>query len=1481
MKRSKRFLAIILASIVLFLHCTANVQAAPASSDYYTYTAAAYSRLNELGTYLGDSTGGQYGLLYRVAILSEYAMYIDFLVTYQSELGVTGSELKNYQDSFYTECWAFDSLFGNKESKKYTALQLEIPKESKNDAAMAKSSAERLLTKTVPQYLEQLLKEASDKSVGLKKTELSQTYGVLLSNVYSVLEVFLMVPEDIKNLTPYKTGTTHLPFGDTYVKLAQGLQESYSSLCILGKEVQQKSGEEVLTVDNTKRNPIENLADVVSDSKSGIQIPADPKLSLAYLAIFSASSVYTPLQSYTGSEEFLSALTALARDTSTAEELKIFYNKTKDFRKPLYYRKLNASGKTTGAAELVTMKEFFSMIESGGTGALCTVEGKFSYNAPATTWVYEKDDTILDNSDVEDSTVEDVSGENTDNSLEQDVAYLDCKPDNLANIKKKAKESLLSVFTGHSVLYAAGITTPPTTGSTEETSSENKEVVTTVETNVQEQDTADISKQLPATALVTDENCLTNPVLLFGSKYSRDTDNLTTVLLTNILKSTSNLNKLKDTSSRYLYLNAYGDIVTDDNLVLLPASSNPIYFDLNKAGYNPFTVAFMNYYPKVLQSTNFFQLVSKSDIGKYVIVGKSDTKSAKDGDMSYYASSLTAINTLKSSAPLVSPTINKNFLSNGGYDTNEVFDEKRLIFGAEEDWSEKNSLYSYSPLVEIASLTIEGDSVFPYDSNTDTTFSIAQAIAANMYSFLTYDTVSSKVTNLGRLHDNYMLHYIVISGMNGTNNPQGYANSNMFTYSKYVSESANRKVQTLIDFSKSLYTKTTDVDGVIGLRSSYQDEILGSAFSYVRENWVIFLVIYVLILLFAFAKLRRDLLQTTVLLVTTIGVAYLFVNIIPVYLPMLFNTGINNIAERLTYEVLGVKTEYYDADDSSMVTLDEDGKYKFNTTSLTLYRIASKDLQDFYNSLNKDESEGVAGNTVIVNQESGLFAEGDSLKINTDLLFDTLKIVSEVPTGGSTYHLQSYKTVSNNVDYYTPYYQIIDTVLGKLNTLADVYAIPRTNTSYVGGVSKSNGLVYSYVNSRPFLTPGNYTFSPLLDTSIMTNEEVTQYESNNANVTDSLEEAFGSNVDWLGISEFLYNPTKETKATLWMQTLQDRGYYDSKWDTDEYKMDALITYVNYQTKKFVYSMTDQIGSLSDDVMVKLISLRALVAINQKASDFGHWLYPFSLNYEELTLGDIMSCMFTDNYNTYVEMNMDVVEYIATNYGWFHLIAFDLLVVLLFLTVHIVRLAVPIMYLAIGLLLLYKLIAMDDLKVPLKGYLKSSLVVLLSATGLCLGIIVTKKCDESAIGIYLLLGIVSLILFVIISLLISVILNFTDFGNTSITVSLQNKLSLVEQSLKIRANNIQYHNNRVSNYDANSHRADYRDRRRRYGMESRMQDFYGHSSARHHRQNSSQGRYEGVAPYEKTVTDTTTERYVQKPVQDLRTLSVDENVRDML
>ena len=1642
----------IIAVLLVFLLCISNGVTAMAEkatdSTVASYKYAITSRLTELESFLSDGTSGQYGLLYELQVIEEYFMYVKHISTAKngndSIYGFSAEEIGYYESELKSIVKNFNAQY-NKDNSEFMRCTLR----NKASAGTPVENAQFNLIKRIPEYLTSLLEKVQKAYNEAKKDVDKQSVltdnATLLSNIYSCLQVYQDVPNTITNVTPEDNRGKHPVYSidgsennTNMNKIISELATKYKDILAYGKKVAANESEDNTLDIDTDAEYVEMFSDAVV-GKKGIEIPEESHLSLPYLAMLSCSSVYTPLESYAGSEEFTEALKSLALDDDNATDLTKVYNEVKDIRKPLYKRSVDESGNPTGVARVMTIEDFFDDIQNGAAGSLCTVDGDFHYNNQALSWIYnhinvntklaqevsensqsnlettEEDDELdsaLETTEAEsteatldNATSADSSSSGSNLSSQQKTRLADAAKMTLGdkvkvttavavkllknqvwksvtntvsgvkNIMESIKSYLSSaeprdvyaetqvgafkdeveswknvVFVGDSrtvglanaCLAAVGATTASdgdtviskaneqfksqnvhfvavggkgldqfksdeskitdiikdgsytivfnygvndlgnidgyieelnklaagdwasakviveSVGAVDETlesqhgySVKNADVITfndkmkkgvnasitfinvtddmlntdraTIDTTryrssdgvhyspvtyltlmkdvmASVKDTSssedsteatsdssastssddsedleggeteeDISKATYAYKEVTDESKMSESVLLYGTKSARNYDNMTTVLLQNIIKNSVAVNKIKDKNTRYLYMNPFGDIVTDDNLVILPGIANPL-LTKSTSLYNPYTVAFMNYYPSVLATSINFQVTANDDIGKFVILA--DTKTADTKDALFNAYLITDNTNVKTSSYLEVLPLNTNFYVNTT-DKISILAPQRLIFGSEEKWKD-SILYDSSPIVMAKTATINEKALFPYVVEEDTGYVMAKAIAQNAFQQLTLDTQMNATKNLGYLNDNYILHNIIIYGLGGTNNPQGYAKNELSQYDNFVEGSSNRITKVITDLSNSIIDKTSNVDSVIGLKTSYEDSVLGTVFTYVRDNWLIIFVVILLILLIAFMKMHRDLLETIILMVVSTGFLYVFIYVAPVYLPMFFNVVINNTCENLTYEVLAAKTEQQDADDNNITNLDSDGNYKMNTSSLTLYRVGSANLKDFYESLGVTQAEVTGGKTAIVDQEAGTFVEGDSIKVNTDLLFKNLSITGAYTTtaeGNSVYNLSAAKTVSSNIDYYVPYYQFVDNFIDKLNTLADVYAIPRSTTVFSDGKSKNNYLVYSYKMSAPFLTPGSYGDVKTMEDNIVIDESAL-YQSTNEDLQKRLEAAFGTNADWLGISDTLWNLSDKSKQTLWAKTLQNNGYYDANWKPDKVKMNKLITYVNRQTKDFIFDMEDQIGEMSDSTMIKVIALRALVAFTQESSEYGNWLYPFSLNYAELSLGDVLLSVFTDDYNSFISMDSDIVSYVAEKHGWFNLVIFDLTVVLMFVLVNVVRFLVPVMYLLLGAMLLVKLVLRGDLKTTLRGYIKCSFLVFGCFTIFDLAVCLTKGISGSAFAIYILLLITLIILYCLFLVLSSILMNVTDLGNEQIGVKIR-------------------------------------------------------------------------------------------------------------
>ena len=889
---------------------------------------------------------------------------------------------------------------------------------------------------------------------------------------------------------------------------------------------------------------------------------------------------------------------------------------------------------------------------------------------------------------------------------------------------------------------------------------------------------------------VTDENIMSQPLLFYGTEYERAVDNTTSAVLRNILKNASALSVIKSKSSRFLYVNCYGDIVTDDNLVILPGASNPLLYNDNE-NYNPYTAAFMNNYPSIITNSENLQFTSKNDVGKYLAMANTYDEDYTDTDIKAYL--VSGDDSVDETSEITLAKLQREFYANN-VDSLNILSTGRYAVGSYQNW--KNSdLYAWSSIVMKKTPLVDDKIIFPYVPKDDLDGSVGASIASNLYTFYTKD--ASDTGSTSKLNDNYICHNFIFCNSNGTNDPVGYAKNFQLQYDTYVKNTLERFTTQLIDLSDSLFSKVSKLDGVIGLKNTYTDPILGNLLGTIRQYWIPFCFIVGLIFLAAFMKMRRDLIESVVMVVVSLAITYAFVNIVPVYLPLAYNSVINNVSENLTYQILGTSAEINDVEDTHVSSVGDNGDFLNQTTSLTLYKVGTKDFADFANSLNVDQSQLLGGKKYIIDQASGLYAEGDKLKISADVLFDTLPITgSYEDSGEGTYTMKATKTVSNNMDYYAPYYQIVDGFVNKLNALAQIYDIPRKTTTYAQSTVKDSYLVYSFVNSPVFTTPGNYKQGEVEETNL-SDADQEEEALNSKTVEEELTKEFGSGTDFLGIGDLVYNLGDSEKKTLWAQTMRKNGYYTADWEPVKDKLNSLVVYVNYQTKKFIYDMSDEVGSMSDDTMIKLISLRALVAFTQQASEYGDWLYPYCINYNEYNLGDIVKCIYTSDYNKYVNLDMDIVNYVGNDLGWFFLILFDASVILLYLIVFILKLLVSVLYVSLAILIIVKLFTQSDLKAPITGYFKCNVIVFALFTALSLCLVGVSKLDGSPIALFLTLLVLCLVAYVLATLLSSLIRGFATLGNETINAKITGLAQHLpfgrnmQQSMQVNTTNVNY------------------------------------------------------------------------------------------
>ena len=245
---------------------------------------------------------------------------------------------------------------------------------------------------------------------------------------------------------------------------------------------------------------------------------------------------------------------------------------------------------------------------------------------------------------------------------------------------------------------------------------------------------------------ITDVSKMSQPVLYVGTAKNRAVDNFTTAILTNIFEDSLGYSNIKNPDIRFLFMNAFGDIVLDDNMVVLPGLANPIMWDSN-AAYNPYTAAFMNAYPSILYKATYYSLYDKLDLNKFVLFSDNSDKGSITGTEEVlsggtFPSYLYKSNSTKSfsKTKLDSLTIDNSFdLQDGSGESKSLFRLRSFLYstGTQAD-------NSVAPFCLVNENTVNSALLFPYSASDDTGYANAKIIAGNAYNKLMKDVASAE-----------------------------------------------------------------------------------------------------------------------------------------------------------------------------------------------------------------------------------------------------------------------------------------------------------------------------------------------------------------------------------------------------------------------------------------------------------------------------------------------------------------------------------------------------------------------------------------------------------------------------------------------------------------------------------------------------------------------------------------------------------------
>lgn len=1326
MIKINKFIGRVLSALLIF--CTlADPNLAYAEYTSYEIKQVVYTNLNQY-SHLSNLTNTQSSLLNSLSSVSRLYLWTSYIFNVGSDIAsFNNSEKEHYLGILKTNMNSFNDTFGN-EGDSFTPVKFTVP-----DTQVSIQSANYFITEIanyVTGIYEYHLPDMNAKETDEEKSTYYNDNKITLDGIYTLMLKLQQDYSYMRNMLPYQTVTSMytLNFAPISGILSS---EKYKDFFSIAEKNLEQSLNSAFSLDLSE-------GDTIIDKFSAVLDDGDEKqeaVNSAYLAALSASSLYMPLESKIGDTNVVEAIKFLCDgDTEVAD----LYANVARKKKPLYLRTYK-NGAISGSGELAVLGDIIDMVISGKAGALVTVEGSFKSSEDGNSYEMNSGNSIdrVDTGSDSGNYVDNSGNTSTDNTTDN--------------------------TTGDNTTDDTNSTTDSTTNSTSNTvnNSAYAELIDD-ESNVTVLESS-IGEGSPFTE---------SPALVFGDTARGDTN---TLVITNYFLNTLDLeSELAKTG--VLYVNPFGDIVLADNTVIIPAASNASYYtdsDESNYGYNPFTEMFMEGYPKIgKQST--YNLVSKKDEGKIVL-----TTTKKDDDLAWYNKLWVKMDNWIL-GDTVGYYVKENGLKNGIYKHIETLpilsgminastNSQDLIFLPEEKdfggfWGWANDAATTNRelyRMDYTTLTVEGMNapLFPYgNSDGDEALIRSKYIVQSFFASLVLTDEGMSLNDNGRF-DVKALYNIMCSSLDGMYNANGFQKTSMEDLLDEDSKGVFYKMtKSLIDFCRSIVDLFGDSPGLLGLRSAVQDPVMGQILYYAKLCLLYIFIVIALLFIANYIRRNLNITYVTFSFVLSCVLVYAFIYFIPRHLSTIVNFLPGDRSNQLAFESLMLRQE------NNMGTTPDEAGYKdfgvFNlsSSSINLYKLSDDEMKDLCDTYGVEYSNIVSGGAYELDSDYGLYVEGDSLKLSLDKFLNTVTVQGSTVTKSNlaTYVLDYDKNVSNVIDYYMPYYLIIDGLISRLNTLSSIYEIPRNQYSYTGNLRKDAFLMDSYIKSPVFLSPEDYRDS---DDSI-SDELLAELQSSNG---------FGeNNVDFLGLHDSFSKYLSKYEGSLWYDTMVRNGYI-GEGEENTAKYSHLIEYVNSNVKKFLMDNMETISFMSDETAIEITALYTVMIFNNQVSEFGSVLYPQNLNYSEATVVDILRPVVTKDYNKFYTLKRDIIDYCYSEFGFVGVVGVTFAVVCASLISLAINYSIYILYLLLAVFVFLRFLLAKKVSDAFKGFLKifGSLILVYFIN--IAGIFVIQNFTNSGLAILFLILLNGICLGLCVGILSFVVTGFgaLDFGNTKV------------------------------------------------------------------------------------------------------------------
>lgn len=1072
-----------------------------------------------------------------------------------------------------------------------------------------------------------------------------------------------------------------ISYTDTLKQILEN--KDYELLIDKGREMCQSDSidSEESLVDTTAKDFLHTFADVEDVSDGSVALSGVKEI---WYKILSAGSIYEPFVSHTGDETFKKVLNITNNQNKDADsDIWKLYQSASKYAKPLYIKK-GSSDK----AEILTVDKLKEASSSKKYSGIYTVDGTLSFSSDMNSYNYYSKNVngniVMNNNN------------NSNNS------------NNNSNNSNTTAES--------------------STASNNEKESND---------NITDSETYTSSK-------IDAKDLCDTPILKLGETFeggsAEDLDksvhganrSLASIILNNIFKTYKYDSSMKNET---IYMNMFGDLFLEDGTIILSGAANPYIY--NSGGYYYLgTMTFMRSYPNISTSTIF--QASEKDEGKYCIELKSTDDTDNDGFIagSDYGRGHTRtvefnyideVQDSGNASNKFSELSVDRFIDFGGYNIGDAelveFREKEYdrsgplnsavdVFGTWGDW---NGIFlNKAQNVESLSNTIGRAFLDSYDKAD--VKSLAGVACA--YYHMLYENegeMSDKVYD--GIDENMIIRAIINQGAEGTNNLKYYNAKKTQDYEELVDDSLSRVTVLFKGLLKQVVNKLRSSTGAINLENSYQSFIFGKLVSYGRTYMFIVLIVLFAILVIKFMISRYSIFQTALYSIIVTITCWLFINVIPIYLPTLMN-GALDLLTAYKMNDLGFVAMMMHMEDYTATYGDADNHIVTpKTASINLYKLRNEELNDLVEDTGYSKQELLDGKSLIMDNKAGVYVEGNVIKASLDKLFlnNSITGVEKTVAFNKTYQLEYRKNVSSNIDYYTCYNVFLDSMVRKLNGFLTVFTGSTESIQY-NDITKDSFVMSNYIKSAPFLEPNKpEILSELYDDET---KEFAEYYLGDFN-------------DTFGFKETIKNLPDSANDTIWYCAMKDNGYLDN---AD--KMEHILTKVTNNTKMFLINNFDKIQYVSDENIIKAAALYATVEFQREIGQPGNEVYPMFVNVEEFTLGDLLNTVYVNDRDQFRYNMLDIVSYMMENHGVILTVVFTISVVDSWAIINVMKLLVPFLYIVFAILLFIRFVTGTDRGALINGYLRGIISMFIGYFLHSISMLIANSLGDSIIAVLL-------------------------------------------------------------------------------------------------------------------------------------------------